>query len=262
MLSYLCSVDGARRCGLHEPEGGDGRARAHTRSLSRRVDRAGNVSAAKTIAWTVDTSTDAPVITIWTTLGRYVELGHVLLQRQRTRRHVHLRYRLDDDLYRLHDTQDVHSLEHWQPHCPRRGTDAAGNVATSAPYTWKIDPAAPVVLGLEQPAPDCRSLRRTQPAARLPLPQLAKAPLLACSTVSTRASCTSPQVGVIAGRWLITHSRWSPTPGLATEAQMHYTWTVDTVAPNAPSISGPTWCCRPRDCRGSRDALAIGQRLR
>ena len=237
VLSYRCSVDGAVETACTSPKSVTVAEGFHTLAV-KAVDRAGNTSTAKTVAWVVDTSTPPPVISSGppTVSGS----SSASFTFSSTEPGVTLTCSLDSTTtYTACSSPKTYPGLSNGNHTVRvRGTDAAGNVATSDPFTWKVQVAPPIVLAWSNPAglPNPVTSGVVGAFAFTATGQTT----LACRLDGVdQATCTSPESASGLSDGAHTYALVANS-GLASEVQLKYTWTVDTVAPGAPSVAGPS----------------------
>ena len=235
--SYRCSLDGAVAATCTSPAAGGGLTAGFHRLSVQAVDRAGNVSSPGVVTWTVDTSTPAPTIssgppTVTNSTGATFTFASAEAG-------VSFTCARDTNTFTACTSPKTYAGLGIGTHDFRvRATDAAGNVATSVTYTWKIQAAAVPALAWSDP-PGLPGSVTKQPSATFAFTATG-ATSLSCLLVSVaQASCVSPAsvTGLADGAHEFTLLADS---GLSTQTPLTYRWTVDTVAPTAPVIEAPT----------------------
>lgn len=235
--SYRCSVDGGAAATCTSPKSVTVPEGFHTLAVYA-VDTATNVSPTKTVSWAVDTSTPQPFIssgppTVTNATNASFSFGS-------TESGVAFTCALDSTTtYTACSSPKIYNSLTTASHVVRvRATDAAGNVATSDPYTWTVQSTAPVVLSWTNPAglPAGISSSSSGTFAFTATGQTT----LACRVDgANQASCNSPAAVSSLSEGAHTFTLVANS-GLVSEVQLKYSWTVDTVAPPAPAITGPT----------------------
>ncbi|MFZ0323530.1 MAG: Ig-like domain-containing protein, partial [Actinomycetes bacterium] len=241
---FTCSIDGAAQTTCASPFSATVPAPVadglHSLAV-RAVDNVGNVGPAKTVSWLLDTSTSKPVVntgpadpttaTSATFTYSSSELG------------VAFTCSLDGAAFvacpggsPMYSGLSVGGAAHT---FRVKATDPAGNTATSNTYSWKVAAAVSVVLGWN-------------PGTPLPASVTNKTTGNFAFTTSVPTTNVCKLDGVVQGSCTGSDSVSGLTDGPHTYAvaatggfpsqtvTLSYGWTVDTVAPVAPAIDGPT----------------------
>ncbi|HVQ88096.1 MAG TPA: hypothetical protein VMT88_07935, partial [Actinomycetes bacterium] len=235
--SYLCSIDGAADIACTSPKSVTVAEGYHTFAV-KAVDKATNVSAAKTVAWVVDLSTPQPVISSGPpTVTSATSAGFTF---DSTEPGVTFSCSIDSTTtYTACSPPKAYSSLAIGTHTVRvRATDAAGNVATSDPYTWKIQAVAPISLTWSNSGALPSSVT-TETDGTFDFTATGQTTLACRLDGVDEPTCTSP--GLVSGLADGAHTyTLVADSGLASEVQLRFAWTVDTVAPDAPTVTGPT----------------------
>ena len=242
--NFTCSLDGAAATTCTSPYNAnvtvDG---AHSVAV-RAVDKAGNVSAARTVSWLRDTVVSKPVVTsgppslttatsatftfssdeVGTTLTCKLDSGAFVACPGGT---VTYPGPLSSSVGGVLHTFTV------------RATDAATNVATSDVFSWTVKNAVPVVVTWTNPGGLPTS--PTSSTGGTFAFSVTGATTVTCSLDGVvQGTCTSPESVAGLGEGNHTYAV-SGTGGLPTQTvTLTYGWTVDTTDPGVPTIDGPS----------------------
>jgi hypothetical protein len=255
---YLCSLDGAAAAPCSSPQSVTAAAEGlHTYAVTA-VDRAGNTSTAGTGFWYRDSLTPVPVVNDGpsdptTATGATFTFAS-------SEGGVSFGCSLDGAPFTACTTGKVYSgFAVPSTHTFKvQATDSNGNTADSATYTWHVV-AGPIT-----------EIVWTNPAA-LPAANTSSTTgtFAYSTTLATSVSCTldavpvagcglasAPTVGGLANGAHIFTVTASPGPTV-----LHHGWTVDTVAPRAPVVLGPSGQVASTSASLTVLASAIGDAL-
>ena len=235
-----------------QPRRWRGRPRARARSRSRpplrglhtyavtAVDRAGNASTAGTGFWYRDSLTPVPVVNDGpsdptTATGATFTFAS-------SEGGVSFGCSLDGSPFTACTTGKVYSSLGLGTHTFKvRATDSNGNTADSATYTWHMVATLAVNLDWANPAGACRRPTPPPRPARSPTRRRAR-PRWPARWTRPRSPAAAPAVlrpssGLANGAHTFTVTA---DAGLPNQIVLHHGWTVDTVAPRAPVVLGPS----------------------
>jgi hypothetical protein len=241
VLSYRCSLDGAAASTCTSPKALSSLADGYHTFTVWAVDRAGNQSTGKTVQWAVDTQVDPPFITSG---PASVSTGNVSFTFDNVDPNVTYTCSMDSStagsFTPCTSPKSYTGLSSNGPgisHTFRvKATDAVGNVSTATAFTWTVKNAPTISLSWSGglPAPVTSSTN-----ASLGFTATGQTTLACVLDGVTQGTCTSPASfsGLADGSHTFT---LVADKGLASEVSFSYSWLVDTVAPTAPTITGPT----------------------
>ncbi len=236
VASFQCSLDGATFATCTSPRALSSLAEGFHTFAVKAVDNAGNVSGTKSVLWKIDRSAATPVIT---SAPPTISTGSVSFGFASTDTDVTFSCSMDSTTtYTACTSPKSYTGLSNASHTFRvRATDTLGNISTPAAYTWTVQ-AVPVI-----------SLAWSNPGG-LPAPVTSLTSGTFAFTASgqstltcrldgvDQASCVSPQSVSSLSDGAHTYAVVA-NAGLGSQVTLTYTWVVDTVAPSAPTITGP-----------------------
>ena len=233
-VSFQCSLDGGAFSGCTSPSTtGPLTDGSHTFGV-RSVNSLGTASTATTYTWTIDT-TPPPAPTLTSTPPANDTSTSASFSFSDDEAGVTFECQLDSGSFSTCTSPAAYAgLTDGSHTFAVRARDAAGNPSTATSYTWSVQ-------GLRPPAPSID--------AKPPNPSNVKQAVFAFSdtdgTVSFRCSldaaayspCTSPLTTAALTDGSHTFAVEAVDASNRTSDFTQYTWTIDTVAPPAPSIT-------------------------
>ncbi|MDH4159252.1 MAG: hypothetical protein OEV62_03270 [Actinomycetota bacterium] len=237
VASYRCSLDSAPLAPCTSPVSGSGLSSGFHRLTVLAVDQAGNQSAPRTVTWTVDSSTPVPTITSGP--PSVTNSTNATFTFASTEAGVTFTCARDTNTFTACVSPKAYTGLINATHDFRvRATDAAGNVATSATYTWTVQAAAVPALAWSNPAGLPAGVSN-QTSATFAFSTTGTTSLACVLDGVTQATCASPSAfaGLGDGDHVFTLLADS---GLGSQTSLTYRWDVDTVAPMAPTIEAPS----------------------
>ena len=258
---YLCSLDGGPQTTCTSPASVNAPDQGlHVYSVVA-VDRAGNTSTAGTAYWYRDSVTPVPVINLGP--ADPTTATDATFTFSSSEGGVTFGCRLDGGSFTACTSGTSYTGLGLGTHTfVVRATDSNGNTADSATYTWHRVSSLSVTLGWSDPAglPSANSRSRTATFAYA----AGGATTVTCVLDATPvggcgASGGSPVVsGLPDGPHTFTITA---DAGLPTQVVMRYGWTVDTVAPEAPVVLGPSGVVASTSASLTVLASAVGDTL-
>lgn len=236
-VTFACSLDGATATACTSPQTltalGEG---AHTFEVTAR-DAAGNVGPAATGGWTIDV-TPPPAPTVNAGPADPTNQTGATFTVSDTDATAILTCSLDGGAYAACGPTATYSGLAEQAHTfDVKAADSLGNAASAPQYTWTVDLTSPTPPTILTNPP----VVSNNPVGSFTFTLPADATSLRCSVDSTTdyAACgTSFSTGTLTDG---SHTVRVVARDAATNdsGATPYTWTVDTVAPPAPGVSGP-----------------------
>jgi hypothetical protein len=237
VASYLCSLDGAATATCTSPKALSGLTHGFHTFAVQAVDAATNKSAAKTVSWAVDTQVEDPFITSG---PPSTSTGAVSFTFDDNDPNVTYTCSMDSttagSFTACTSPKSYTGLSVGNHTFRVKAIDAVGNVSNAAVFAWKVSAAPPISLSWGAGLPDTISNSTT---ATLAFTATGQTTLTCVLDSVTQGSCSNPQSlsGLADGSHTFTLIADS---GLSTQVSFSYTWVVDTVAPDAPTVDGPT----------------------
>jgi hypothetical protein len=233
---YLCSLDGATAATCSSPKSVTAAAEGlHTYAVTA-VDRAGNTSRAGTGFWYRDSLTPVPVVNDGpsdptTATGATFTFAS-------SEGGVSLGCSLDGSPFTACTTGKTYAGLSVATHTFQvRGTDSNGNTADSATYTWRVVTGPITEIAWTNPAalPAANTSATTGAFAYTTTGASTVACSLDSAPVAGCAASSSPTVSGLANGVHTFTVTADPGPTV-----LRHGWTVDTVAPRAPVVLGPS----------------------
>jgi hypothetical protein len=256
---YLCSLDGGTATTCSSPQSVTAAAEGlHTYAVTA-VDRAGNTSTAGTGFWYRDSLTPVPVVNDGpsdptTATGATFTFAS-------SEGGVSFSCSLDGGPFSACTTGKVYSSLGLGTHTFKvRATDSNGNTADSATYTWHVVATLAVnlvwvnqaALPAANTSATTGTFAFTATGATTVVCSLDGAPATDCAGGSRAVS------GLANGAHTFTVTA---DAGLPNQIVLRHSWTVDTVAPRAPVVLGPTGLVASTSATLTVLASAIGDAL-
>jgi hypothetical protein len=235
VVSYQCAVDGGAFAPCASPQpvtpGSDG---VHTEQV-RAVDHATNVGPASSVSWLQDTTTPQPVL--YLTPPTVTSSTSAAFGFSSTESGVTFSCSVDGGGFSACTDGQVFTGFASGAHSFKvRATDSVGNTADSAAFGWTVS-ATPVVLGWTGALPGPVSNQNHLVAVGY---SVSGETTLACTLDGVAlGSCASPVTLPDLADGVHTFAVVA-NPGTANEVQLQHSWTVDTVPPSAPLVTGPS----------------------
>lgn len=234
--TFRCSLDGATPVSCTSPRSITGLADGtHTFAVTAR-DAAGNSSAAATGTWTVDTQ-PPPVPSVTTGPADPTNSTSATFQVYDTDATATLTCRVDSGAYATcGPTASYATLTEGAHTFDVKASDAVGNAVNATQYAWTVDltaPTPPTILTGPAASTNATTAHFTfdpHDATQLRCALDSTTDYADCgSTYDTATLADGSHTLRVLGRDIATNESGA-TP---------YTWTVDTVAPAAPTVAGP-----------------------
>ncbi|MDQ1604879.1 MAG: large repetitive protein, partial [Actinomycetota bacterium] len=236
VASYLCSLDGGVAAACTSPASVDPLVDgAHTYTVQA-VDLVGNLSTATSVSWVRDTTTPTPLVSGPASATTDTSATFDFSSSEPG---VTFSCSLDGALGSVcAPGQQYSSLGLGAHTFAVQAADSAGNTATSATYSWTVNATQSVSLGWSDagtlPASDTNVT-----AAHFAFDHSGDTTLVCRLDGVDLGSCTSPAdvSGLADGDHVFSVVA---DEGLGSAVTLSRTWTVDTVAPEAPYVAGPS----------------------
>ena len=233
--SFDCSLDGAAFASCTSPVSFTGVAQgAHTFQVQAR-DAAGNIGAAASFAWTVDTS--APGASITASPTNPSNSANAGLAFTSTEGGSTFSCSLDGAVFATCMSPVNYSgLAQGSHTFQVKATDAAGNTGEVASFTWTVDTIAPAASISASPADPSSSSSAAFSFTSTEMPAS-----FTCSLDGTAfGSCASPVSYASLSQGAHTFQVKASDIAGNSGAAAAFTWTIDTVAPSALITASPT----------------------
>lgn len=238
VAAYWCSLDDAAFTSCTSPRSLSALAEgAHSFAVNA-MDQAGNVSGTKTVSWIVDTSVVTPIISSGPTSPSANAVGFTFGS---TDTDVTFSCSMDstnNNAYSACASGKSYTGLNPGSHIFRvRATDTAGNVSTPAAFTWTVQNAPTIVMSWTD-LPGLPLALSKSTSGTFAFSATGHSTLTCRLDGIDQPSCSSPVT--VSGLTDGSHTfAVVANAGLPSQVAMTHSWTVDTVAPDAPTLTGP-----------------------
>jgi hypothetical protein len=254
---YLCSLDGGTAATCSSPKSVTAAAEGlHTYAVTA-VDRAGNTSTAGTGFWYRDSLTPVPVVNDGPSDPTTATSATFTFSSSEGG--VSFGYSLDSPAFTACSSSKVYNSLALGTHTFKvRATDSNGNTADSATYTWHVVTGPITEVAWTNPGglPAANTSATTGTFAYTTTLATSVACTLDGAPVAGCGLASAPTVsGLANGAHTFTVTA-SPGP-----TSLRHSWTVDTIAPRAPVILGPSGLVASTSATLTVLASAVGDPL-
>jgi hypothetical protein len=259
---YLCSLDGATATTCSSPQSVTAAAEGlHTYAVTA-VDRAGNASTAGTGFWYRDSLTPVPVVNDGP--SDPTTATSATFSFASSEGGVSYGCSLDGSPFTACTTGKVYNSLALGTHTFKvRATDSSGNTADSATYTWHVVAPGSLTVTLDwnnlAALPAANTSATTGTFAYTTTGATTVACTLDAAPVAGCGASSSPTVSGLANgvhTFVVTADA-----GLPNQIVLRHGWTVDTVAPRAPVVLGPSGLVASSSATLTVLASALGDAL-